>query len=211
MNVFTRQRQYGATKVAVKVLGKKKMIIDRVLCNKWFRINIITTGGTIEKTYDELDGTLFNRETVIKNRINQRLRLPYTEIIIHSLMNMDSLEMTHENRLEILKKINELAKEGSPIVVLHGTDTMQQTAELIEANFTNIKIPVIFTGAMKPLGFEDSDALQNVTEALMAAQIVKAGVYISFHNRLFAIPGVRKDKKLGTFVTIESSTESSIE
>ena len=56
---------------------------------------------------------------------------------------------------------------------------------------------------MKPLGFEDSDALQNVTEALFAARLVKPGVYISFHNRLFTVPGVRKNKELGTFQIIK--------
>lgn len=178
------------------------MINDQISQNKWIRINIVTTGGTIEKTYDELEGTLFNRETVIKNRINQRLRLPYTEIIINSLMTMDSLEMTAVEREAICKKVSELESEGHPIVVLHGTDTMQQTAEVISEKLSKVDVPVILTGAMKPLGFEDSDALQNVTEALMAAQLVAPGVYISFHNRLFPIPGARKNKKLGTFEAI---------
>jgi L-asparaginase len=175
------------------------MINDQISNNKWVRINLITTGGTIEKTYDELDGTLFNRETVIKNRINQRLRLPYTEIVVSSLMTMDSLEMTSVDREAICARVCEMAEEEHPIVVLHGTDTMQQTAEVIAANLSKVNVPVILTGAMKPLGFEDSDALQNVTEALMAAQLVGPGVYIAFHNRLFPIPGARKNKTLGTF------------
>lgn len=175
------------------------MINDGIFKSQWTRINIITTGGTIEKTYDELEGTLYNRETVIKNRINQRLRLPYTEIIIHSLMTMDSLDMTAVDREAICSKVCEMAEEGHPIVVLHGTDSMQQTAEVVQANLKTVNVPVIFTGAMKPLGFEDSDALQNVNEALTAAQLVPAGVYISFHNRLFTVPGVRKNKQMGTF------------
>jgi L-asparaginase len=177
------------------------MINEGIFKSDWKRINIITTGGTIEKTYDELEGTLYNRETVIKNRINQRLRLPYTEIIIHSLMTMDSLDMQEEDRELICAKVCELAEENHPIVVLHGTDSMQQTAELLEINLKKVNVPVVFTGAMKPLGFEDSDALQNVTEALMAAQLVSPGIYISFHNRLFSVPSVRKNRKLGTFET----------
>ena len=178
------------------------MINDGIKKAEWTRINIITTGGTIEKTYDELEGTLYNRETVIRNRINQRLRLPYTEIIVHSLMTIDSLEMELSHRETICAKVEDLLKEGHPIVILHGTDTMQQTSEVIEAKLKNLKVPVILTGAMKPLGFEDSDALQNVTEALMAAQIINPGVYISFHNRIFSIPGARKNKQLGTFEVI---------
>ncbi len=175
------------------------MINTAIKKHEWTRINLITTGGTIEKTYDEFDGTLYNRETVIKQRINDRLRLPYTEIVVHSIMSIDSLDMTSEQREDISKKVDELAKEGHSIVVLHGTDTMQETAELLEKNNNKIDVPVIFTGAMRPLGFEDSDALQNVTEALIAAQLVEPGFYISFHNKLFNVRGFRKNKELRTF------------
>ncbi len=167
--------------------------------NEWRKIHIVTTGGTIEKTYDESDGTLFNRETVIKNKLNEKLRLPYTEIIVNSVMAMDSLDMQRSDRELIAKKIEELALKGDPIVVLHGTDTMQQTAEVVKEKFLSPQVPIVFTGAMKPLGFDDSDALQNVTEALFCAQFINPGVYISFHNRLYNVPGVRKNKKLGTF------------
>ena len=167
--------------------------------NEWRQIHIITTGGTIEKTYDESDGTLFNRETVIKKRLNEKLRLPYTEIIITSLMAIDSLEMNDEHRARILEKIDELSADRHPIVVLHGTDTMQLSAEFVKNRLPTPKVPVVFTGAMKPLGFEDSDALQNVTEALYCSQLITPDVYISFHNRLFSIPGARKNKDKGTF------------
>lgn len=167
--------------------------------NKWKKIHLVTTGGTIEKTYDEREGTLFNRETVIKKRINNKLRLPYTEILVTSLMAVDSLEMTLSDREQILAKINDLKVEGFAIVILHGTDTMQQTAELVHSQIGALNVPVIFTGAMKPLGFEDSDAVQNVTEALIAAQLVDPGVYISFHNRIYNVPGVRKNLGFGTF------------
>ncbi len=179
------------------------MMNEKIFKDQWTRINLITTGGTIEKTYDEQDGTLFNRETVIKQKLNAKLRLPYTEIVVNSVMAKDSLDMNEDDRVIILNKIKELAKEGHPIVILHGTDTMQHTAELVQNKLSNPSLPIIFTGAMKPLGFEDSDALQNVTEALFAARLVKPGVYISFHNRLFTVPGVRKNKELGTFQIIK--------
>lgn len=166
--------------------------------NEVQKIIILTTGGTIEKTYDELDGTLFNRETVIRNKIEQRLRLPYTHIDIKSLMTKDSLDMDDNDRELVLNAVKKYSEYNYPIVILHGTDTMQQTAEVLEENLKP-SVPVIFTGAMKPLGFDDSDALQNVNEALTLAKVVPAGVYISFHNRLFHVPGVRKNKLFKTF------------
>jgi L-asparaginase len=166
--------------------------------NEVQKIIILTTGGTIEKTYDESDGTLFNRETVIKNRIHQRLRLPYTHIDIKSLMTKDSLDMTEQDREVILQAVKRFSEYNYPIVILHGTDTMQLTAEFVAKEF-DTHIPIIFTGAMKPLGFEDSDAIQNVNEALIMAKVVKPGVYISFHNRLFDVPGGRKNLLFKTF------------
>jgi L-asparaginase len=163
------------------------------------KVLIITTGGTIEKTYDEGEGTLHNRETSIRRKIVERLRLPYTQIEVKSIMAKDSLDMTNEDREIVLDAIKLFAKFNNPIVVLHGTDTMQNTAELVQKLWSNVNVPVVFTGAMKPLGFEDSDAMQNVVEAIYAAKIVNPGVYISFHNRLFTVPGVRKNKTKRTF------------
>lgn len=159
---------------------------------------MITTGGTIEKTYDEQEGTLFNRQTIIKSRIEARLRLPYTELEVRSIMAKDSLDMVTQDRLDILAVIEEYNQKQINIIVLHGTDTMQQTAELVAARLKPT-VPVVFTGAMKPLGFDDSDAIQNVTEALIATKILTPGVYLSFHSRIYDVPGVRKNHSLGTF------------
>jgi L-asparaginase len=56
---------------------------------------------------------------------------------------------------------------------------------------------------MRPYEFRDSDALQNVTEALLAGRMVPPGVYVSMHNRVLEFPGVAKDRKALTFVKPE--------
>jgi L-asparaginase len=163
---------------------------------------ILTTGGTIEKTYDESDGSLENRDSIIRDTILRRLRLPYTSLEVKGLMAKDSLEMDDQDRLIIYNAIRSFEKYGSPIVVLHGTDTMEQTVKVcFEKTKMDgpIKVPVIFTGAMKPLGFESSDADQNIIEALFAAKIVEPGIYITFHGELFKAPHVRKNKAKRTF------------
>ena len=98
----------------------------------------------------------------------------------------------------ILKSLQIHHEKQIPMVVLHGTDTMAKTAQFIQQNL-GPRVPVVFTGAMKPMGFDDSDATQNVLEAMMAAKILSPGIYISFHNRIFTVPGVRKNKEQGTF------------
>lgn len=165
-------------------------------------LTILTTGGTIEKTYDEEEGTLQNRETIIKNKILQKLRLPYRTVEVKSIMSKDSLFMDDNDRQIICEKIKSVVEIGSPIVVLHGTDTMDQTAAFCHKTFPNPSVPVVFTGAMKPLGFDDSDARQNVVEAIYATLIAEPGYYISFHGKLFKVPAVRKNKSKGTFELI---------
>ncbi|MDD0852207.1 asparaginase domain-containing protein [Halobacteriovorax sp. GB3] len=162
---------------------------------------IITTGGTIEKTYDEVEGSLLNRESVVKQMILSRLRLPYTHLNIFSIINKDSLDFTDKDRELLVNTLKVQQEMGLPIVVLHGTDTMSLSAEFVQKEMGIPKVPIVFTGAMRPMGFENSDATQNVTEALLAAKLLSEGIYISFHNRIFTVPGVRKNKLNRTFET----------
>ena len=167
--------------------------------NRPVDVLIITTGGTIEKTYNEFDGSLENRGTSMKNRILSKLRLPYTNIGVYPLLSKDSLYMDDNDRDMIFRTINEKKNHKMPIVVLHGTDTMAESAQYCYERLTDLNVAVVFTGAMVPMGFDDTDATQNVTEALLASKLLPAGVYISFHNQIFRVPHVKKNKELRTF------------
>lgn len=167
--------------------------------NEPLKITVLTTGGTIEKIYDERGGNLENRGTLRKKNILSKLRLPYTKIFVKSVMAKDSLHLTDEDRQIVIEEIKRALSKNTPVVILHGTDTMSVTAELAAKEIPGPKFPVIFTGAMRPMGFEDTDATQNVTEAFLAAKILAGGHYIIFHNRVFTVPNVRKNHTLGTF------------
>ena len=166
------------------------------------KVVVITTGGTIEKTYDEIEGTLSNRGSYLREML-KRLRLPYTQIQHQDLLWKDSLEMTDHDRQMILLAVQNFLPQRRPIIILHGTDTMEITAKYLYDRLMPVAVPIIFTGAMKPFGFEDSDALQNFTEALYAASLIKPGVYISMHNKLWEMPGVRKNRERRTFEKID--------
>jgi L-asparaginase len=165
------------------------------------KIHLVTTGGTIEKTYDETDGLLENRDSIIVAWLHSHLRLPHTHLCVHGLMAKDSLFMTEEDRALIAETIRSLqdSDPGTGIVISHGTDTMALSALFCEKAIPDIRVPVLFTGAMKPLGFLDSDAVQNITEAIMAAQLLAPGFYIAFHNRIFTPERVVKNLKKKTF------------
>lgn len=173
------------------------------MANEKMPLYILTTGGTIEKVYDEFEGSLENRDTIVKNKILQKLRLPYTEIIVKQILSKDSLYMDDNDRESILKSIKAHEKGKNPIVVLHGTDTLDVTARYCFEHHPGVTVPVVFTGAMRPMGFDDSDAPQNVIEAIFASRILLPGYFATFHGKLFLVPNIRKNKSRGTFEEIE--------
>lgn len=164
------------------------------------KINIIATGGTIEKDYVESNGRVDNIKENLHNMLG-RLRLPGLEISVCRILNKDSLDMTQEDRLLILENTVRLLKDQAPILITHGTDTMAITGNYLRAHLEKLKVPVVLTGAMVPYGFERSDALQNLTESLALLQHLKPDVWIVFHSK--AIPAINacKDRINNTFTT----------
>jgi len=163
------------------------------------RIALISTGGTIEKTYDELAGVLTNEVSVLDVMIAS-LQLNGVELVRVPLMNKDSLEMTAEDHVLIARTAESMASAHDGIVVVHGTDTLDRTGEAIVDRMPDPPVPIVLTGAMRPYEMRSTDALQNLTEALLAVQLVGPGVYAAFHNCVLRFPGVRKDRTRGTFV-----------
>lgn len=168
------------------------------------KITIVTTGGTLEKVYDDATGTLVNRHSNVAHMLSG-LRLEETRLCVHELMNKDSLFMTDEDRDLILKTVRGvLAEPGvTGVLVLHGTDTMCVTGEKLCAELAGLAVPVILTGAMRPFEMKDSDALQNLTEALFATSVLQPGVYVVSHGRALRFPGVVKNREKRTFELAE--------
>ena len=169
------------------------------------RIELITTGGTIEKTYDDSTGQLSNRGSIVQ-RMLRHLTLPDTNVHVRELMSKDSLELTNTDR-ELIANVTRAASELSGgVVILHGTDTLSTTGEHLTATIDPIRIPIVLTGAMRPYEMKRSDALQNLTEALLAATILDPGVYFVGHGKTLRFPGVVKDRENLTFVSGASTS-----
>ncbi len=168
-------------------------------------LTLITTGGTIEKTYDEASGSLANRRSIVR-RMLTRLRLVDTSISTIELLSKDSLDMTDEDRAAIVGAVRaaggspDLATQADGIVILHGTDTLCITGEYILKDIKKPRIPIVLTGAMRPYEMKRSDALQNLNEAIFAAGLLPPAVYCVAHGRALAFPGVKKSRDKGTFV-----------
>jgi len=161
-------------------------------------IRIFATGGTFDKEYNELDGSLFFKDTHITELLTLgRCKLPYK---VTTLIMIDSLEMTEDDRKTILDNCRR-AKEDR-ILITHGTDTMVETAAVLGKKLTGKT--VILTGAMIPFKFGSSDGLFNMGCALAFAQALPPGVYIAMNGRYFNWNKVRKNRKLGEFEDIDS-------
>jgi L-asparaginase len=163
-------------------------------------IYVLTTGGTIEKACSEKNGSVENLDNKI-DRYLRLLRLPEIEVNVVPLMNKDSLEMTDQDRTLILGMVRAILKENAPIVITHGTDTMVETGLYLQRALPDLNKPIVLTGAMTPLGFEASDGLQNLTESLLAVQLLSPSVYIVMHGHVYPAGRVRKDRTLGRFVS----------
>ncbi len=164
-----------------------------------FRVTLISTGGTIEKTYNERDGALSNRMTVLDAMLAQ-LALPALEIQRVALMNKDSLQMGPADHLRIVAAVEEAMAGCDGVLVVHGTDRLTVTGERLHAAIPQPAVPVVLTGAMRPYELRRTDALQNLTESLLALRLLEPGIWCVMHGRALRFPGVRKDRERGTFV-----------
>jgi L-asparaginase len=162
------------------------------------KIALISTGGTIEKTYDELSGVLSNQVSVLDVMLAS-LELRGVELDRIRLMNKDSLDMTPDDHTLIAVSAGQRARDHDGVVVVHGTDRLAVSGERTLEMWPRPAAPIVFTGAMRPYALRSTDALQNLTEALLAAQVLPAGVYAVMHAQVLQFPGVEKDRDAGSF------------
>jgi L-asparaginase len=163
-------------------------------------VRIFVTGGTFDKTYDEIRGRLAFADTHLPEML--RLGRSRVEVTIRTLMMIDSLEMTDEDREVIVRNCAQC--EESRIVVTHGTDTMVDTARAIAAApaaaaQAEAAKTIVLTGAMIPYAFGSSDGLFNLGSALSFAQVLPPGVYIAMNGQHFRWDRVRKNARTGVF------------
>lgn len=163
------------------------------------RMRLFVTGGTFDKEYDEVHGTLAFRETHVPKMLELgRCRL---DVAVEKLILKDSLDLTADDREGIVRAC--LACAETRIVITHGTDTMVETARAVAARVRDRT--VVMTGAMIPFAFGSSDGLFNLGSALSFAQALPPGVYIAMNGRVFAHDDVRKNRDLGVFEAVRDA------
>ena len=162
-------------------------------------IRILVTGGTFDKEYNELNGSLFFRHT----HLNEMLRLGrcHVDVFVETLMMIDSLDMTVNDRARIVDECR--VAEEQQIVVTHGTDTMIETARALATVFpAQAEKTIVLTGAMIPYAFGSSDVLFNLGSAISFVQVLRPGVYIAMNGRCFNWDRVMKNRETGVFEAV---------
>ncbi len=160
-------------------------------------LRIIVTGGTFDKEYNMIDGTLHFEETHLPEILKLgRCTVDYS---LRTLMMVDSLEMKDDDRAIILNSAKKCSENR--IVITHGTDTMTETAHYLAAGKLNKTI--VITGAMIPYKFGASDALFNLGSALAYAQTLPSGVYVAMNGQFYNWDNVRKNRETGFFEALK--------
>ena len=158
------------------------------------KVAILTTGGTFDKVYFDANSEYSIGDPCItsildEGNVNSNYR-------IQSILKKDSLDITSKERQIIKNSVQECVEER--IIIIHGTDTMVETAKSLE----DIKDKtIVLTGAMQPARFKKTDAIFNSGFALAAVQILEYGVYITMNGMVFHSDNVKKNIDLGKFET----------
>ncbi|MBT3278847.1 MAG: asparaginase [Phycisphaerales bacterium] len=161
-------------------------------------IQLIITGGTFDKRYDEIGGELTLDQTHLPKLLDEvRCTL---DVAIELNQLIDSLEMDSVHRASVVNSCRSCAPER--IVITHGTDTMVETAQQIAK--AGLAKTIVLTGAMRPWSFVHSDATFNLGTALAAVQTLPHGVWIAMNGQLFAHDAVKKNRAEGIFEATET-------
>ena len=153
---------------------------------------IVTTGGTIDKIYFDDKSDYQIGEPQI-GRILEELGVAFRFNVI-PILRKDSLHIQAPERELVRATI--AAQPARHVLVTHGTDTMVETAAVLQS------IPgktIVLTGALNPARFRGSDAEFNIGCAVGAVQSLPAGVYIAMNGRIWDPQRVRKNVAANRF------------
>ncbi len=150
------------------------------------RIYLVTTGGSIESTCVDGSGVILNGASQIGQYL-KKLRLLDCDVWLVPLTNSGGPEETPVDRANLISNLALLISHGNPIVITHATEAMVETGIHVEQAFPELNVPVILTGVSVPPGVEGSDGLQNLTESIFATRLLKPGVYVVIHGRVYPL------------------------
>ena len=155
-------------------------------------LQIITTGGTIDKIYYDAKSDYKIGEPEI-GRILTDMNVAFRWQVL-PLLRKDSIEMTDDDRELICKAV--ASSDAGHVLITHGTDTMVETAQVLEQFDDRV---IVMTGALNPARFIGSDAVFNIGCAIGALHAQPNGVWIAMNGQIWDPDHVRKNRKANRF------------
>ncbi|MEY2640792.1 MAG: hypothetical protein RL150_185 [Candidatus Parcubacteria bacterium] len=166
-------------------------------------VAVFSAGGTFEKVYPKGAGArdlVFGDSSAAEEMV-QRLGLYGVTVDYMPHQAKDSLDMTDADRSMIAAFCVE--DSDKCIVIIHGTDTMVETARYL-ASF-EIPKTIVLTGSLQPACMKGSDAEGNFVSAVLASRLMGRGVWICMHGELFPYDSCRKNPDTGYFESLPPS------
>ncbi|NKQ40987.1 MAG: asparaginase [Sulfurovum sp.] len=161
------------------------------------KILFISTGGTFNKHYNPETGLIdIDQQASTLQEIAHKWR---TKLNIITIIGKDSLDIDEDDRVLLLDAIRE--SEFRDIIIIHGTDTMDQSAKKIYA--ANIDKRIVFAGAMTPYRVDKVEATANIAMAYGFLQAdIDNGVYISMNGVIGEFDKVIKNRETKRFESL---------
>jgi L-asparaginase len=157
------------------------------------KILIISTGGTFNKVYNRKNGNLeIDKHSHALDEIASKWLIDFE---IYNIIGKDSLDMNDQDRALLLETIKQ--SNYNHIIIIHGTDTIDITAEYLAKKELNKSI--VLTGAMVPYSIDSVEATANFASAYGYIQTVENGVYIAMNGIINSHTKVKKNHKKGKF------------
>ena len=156
------------------------------------RITVLAVGGTFDKVYyDALSDYRIGEPQITEMLKRVQAGFDYA---VEAVIGKDSLDMTDEDRQTLCARA--AGDANRRIVVIHGTDTMVETARALESVRGKV---IVVTGSMQPARFRDTDAHFNAGFAVAAVQLLGDGAYVAMNGRVFKPSEVVKNRAAGRF------------
>lgn len=145
------------------------------------RLLILATGGTIACLPDKNGlSPAFQAKELL-----DFISCDRENIVCRDLFSLDSSNIQPEEWQTMAQAVHQCVSEDfDGVVITHGTDTLAYTASMLSFMLRGIPIPIVLTGAQYPIAYPDSDGKANLANAILAAQSLPGGVYLSFGDRI---------------------------
>jgi len=159
------------------------------------KILLLHTGGTFGMVALEPDKVLTpgNLQDEIITHVPELNQI--ADIDVQIPFNEDSANVGISHWDQLARTIHEKMDQYDGFVVIHGTDTMVYTASALSFSLVNLKKPVIFTGAQRPLAELRSDARLNIIDAVEVSTADLNEVLIVFGQNILRANRSRKTSR----------------